>query len=443
MGKRSYGTGRLFARVDSGGREHWYGTWWAGGVRVKRKLGLKSKPGTSDGLTRVQAEAELRRRIATDTVVAAGSRRTVQEAGDAYITHLETVMERKRTTIADYRGYLRKHLGPYFGGRPLDKIDRAYVEQYLLAKKREGLSAKTIQNHLNFLHGIWAFSIKREWATANPVALVDRPKAPRWAHRRIRFLSNEQLDALLRAVPDDELGPLERATYLCAALTGLRQGELLALRWCDVDWTAKRVRVSESFTRGAFDSPKSHRGRSVPLADRLAGELERHFQRSRFRGENDLVFAHPLTGSPYDPSKLRKRFDKALERAGVPRITFHELRHTFGTRMAAAGAPLRTIQHWMGHADMSTTEIYAHYSPDPTGHAALIEKAFASPAASSSSLDLLSDLSSPSSPPSSPPDPCSHSSSPTTVTDPPPHQPQNCHQDPSLGPPPAPQLDRG
>ncbi len=162
MAKRSYGTGRLFARVDSGGREHWYGTWWAGGVRVKRKIGLKRRPGTSDGLTRVQAEAELRRRIATDTVVAAGSRRTVQEAGDAYITHLETVMERKRTTIADYRGYLRKHLGPYFGGRPLDKIDRACVEPNLVAKKREGLSAKTIQNHLNFLHGIWAFSIKRE-----------------------------------------------------------------------------------------------------------------------------------------------------------------------------------------------------------------------------------------------------------------------------------------
>ena len=127
------------------------------------------------------------------------------------------------------------------------------------------------------------------------------------------------------------------------------------------------MRVAESYTRGAFDSPKSHHGRSVPMADRLARELEHHFQRSYWRADDDLVFAHPLTGHVIDASKLRKRFYVALETAGLHRITFHELRHTFGTQMAAAGAPLRAIQEWMGHADASTTEIYAHYAPDPSG----------------------------------------------------------------------------
>ncbi len=74
-------------------------------------------------------------------------------------------------------------------------------------------------------------------------------------------------------------------------MTGLRQGELLGLRWVDVDWSASRVRVAESFTRGAFDSPKSHRGRSLPMPDRLAQEVEHHFQRSRWRSDQDLVFA--------------------------------------------------------------------------------------------------------------------------------------------------------
>jgi integrase len=153
---------------------------------------------------------------------------------------------------------------------------------------------------------------------------------------------------VVRAVPDDLLGAVERPLYLTAAMTGLRQGELIGLRWLDVDWPASRIRVAESFTRGAFDSPKSHRGRSVPMADRLAAELERHFQRSRWRSENDLVFAHPVTGHVLDASKLRNRFGSALARAGVCEITFHELRHTFGTRMAAAGAPLRAIQEWIG-----------------------------------------------------------------------------------------------
>src|SRR4051795_3014589 len=369
MAKRSYGSGRLFVRVDAAGAESWYGSWRVGGRRIKRRLGPKRRASTADGLTRTQAEAELRRLMATARVVPGASRRTVEEAGTAYIDHLEHVMERKRTTIADYRGYLRKHLGPFCGGRPLDKIDRARVESYLLAKKREGLSAKTIQNHLNFLNGIFAFAIKREWAVANPVALVDRPRAPRSAHRRLRFLSKEELAAVVRAVPDDELGLVERPLYVCAAMTGLRQGELIGLRWCDVDWIAGRVRVAESYTRGAFDSPKSHRGRSVPMSDQLAGELERHFQRTRWRGERDLVFAHPLTGHVLDASKLRKRFRRAVAAAGVEDLTFHELRHTFGTRMAAAGAPLRSIQAWMGHADASTTEIYAHYAPDPAGAA--------------------------------------------------------------------------
>jgi integrase len=374
MGKRSYGSGQLFVRADGKGRETYYGSWRVGGRRVKRRLGPKRRAGTSDGLTRTQAEAELRRRIATEVVVAGAQRRTVAEAGGATTSSAScnASARRSRTTA----GYLRRHLAPFFGGRPLDKIDRDRIETFMLAKLKDGLSPKTLQNLLNFLHGIYAFSIKRQWATANPVALVDRPRSPRSAHRRIRFLQPEELEALLRAVPDDYLGALERPIYVAAAMTGLRQGELLGLRWVDVDWSASRLRVAESVTRGAFDSPKSHRGRSVPMPDRLAQELEHHVQRSRWRSDQDLVFAHPLTGRVLDASKLRKRFTQALERAEVHAITFHELRHTFGTQMAAAGAPLRAIQEWMGHADASTTEIYAHYAPDPTAGAAFAQRAF-------------------------------------------------------------------
>ena len=119
----------------------------------------------------------------------------------------------------------------------------------------------------------------------------------------------------------------------------MRQGELLGVRWIDVDWPALRIRVADNFTRGKIDSPKSHEGRSVPMADRLAGELECHFQRSDFTADDDLVFCHPETGTVLDPSRIRKRFKQALTRARVREITFHELRHTFGTQMAAAGAP--------------------------------------------------------------------------------------------------------
>ena len=144
MGKRSYGSGQLFVRADGNGRETYYGSWRVCGRRVKRRLGPKRRAGTSDGLTRTQAEAELRRRIATEVVVAGAQRRTVAEAGGAYIDHLERVMQRKRTTIPGYRGYLRRPLAPFFGGRPLDKIDRDRIETFMLAKLKDGLSPKAV-----------------------------------------------------------------------------------------------------------------------------------------------------------------------------------------------------------------------------------------------------------------------------------------------------------
>jgi integrase len=94
------------------------------------------------------------------------------------------------------------------------------------------------------------------------------------------------------------------------------------------------------------------------------------------RGEADLVFAHPQIGSVLDPSKLRKRFRACARRAGVRPVRFHDLRHTFGTQMAAAGAPLRALQEWLGHSDLRTTMIYADYALDPNQGALYAERAF-------------------------------------------------------------------
>jgi integrase len=111
--------------------------------------------------------------------------------------------------------------------------------------------------------------------------------------------------------------------------------------------------------------------------------LERHFQRSAYKADEELVFCHPHTGHPYDASKLRKRFYDAMVAAGMKErcgrsggITFHSLRHTFGTRMAAVGVPMRTLQEWMGHRDFTTMLVYADFAPDPSDGAAFAQQAF-------------------------------------------------------------------
>ena len=209
------------------------------------------------------------------------------------------------------------------------------------------------------------------------------------ANPNIQFLTVSELEAVLRAIPDeavtrspastrrgsagsappippDVLGPVIRVAVLAAAMTGLRESELLGLRWRDVDWNAQRIRVRNAWVRGEHSAEgKSDRStrRSVPMADRLARELDRWSQRTLYRADDDLVFAHPQSGRPLDRTKLSRRFKEACADASVRVVRFHDLRHTFATRLAASGQPMRTIQEFLGHADSKTTQIYAHYAP--------------------------------------------------------------------------------
>ncbi len=377
--KRSYGSGSIIAESGS-----WYGKWRVGDRQIKRKLGAIRTPGSNDGITRKQAEAALRRMIGEVKVLAPEERVTFQDAADRYVHHVEHVLQRKASTVQDYRIMVARHLAPHFRKAAIDRITADDIAAYIASKSRAGLATKTITNHLNFAHGVFQFALKRGWITSNPVAMADRPRAAQ-ADPDIHFLAPEELEALLRAVPrEDTLGPTDHALYMTAAMTGLRQGELVALRWRDVDWTAGVVRVRRNYSRGQWGTPKSRRSsRAVPMADRVAAELERHFQRSAYKADDALVFCHPHRGNPYDASNLRDRFYEAMAAAGMGErcgrkggITFHSLRHTFGTRMAAVGVPMRTLQEWMGHRDFTTTLIYADFAPDPAGGAAFAERAF-------------------------------------------------------------------
>jgi integrase len=379
--KRSYGSGSLHPY-----RGAWYGKWRVGDRQVKRRLGAIRAPGSRDGLTRRQAERELRRRIESESPgVSAGDRRTVEEAGERLIEHLGA-LGRKPTTLGTYRSLLRTHLVRHLAGRTLERIESEHVEGLIVAMRREGAGPKTIVNALTLLHQIFAFGQRRGWCDSNPCIYVDRPVVEQTTD--IRFLSLEELEALLRAVPESNpLGPTDRALYLTAAMTGLRQGELLGLRWRDVDWTAARIRVRQNYVRGHWGTPKSRRGsRAVPMADRVGAELERHFQRSEFAGDDDLVFCHPHTGSVLDHSDLAYRYKKALRKGRLRDVRFNDLRHTFGTRMAAAGVPLRTLQEWMGHRDFKTTLIYADYCPSEREQE-MVERAFSSQATTDIAAD--------------------------------------------------------
>lgn len=237
------------------------------------------------------------------------------------------------------------------------------------------MGPKSIRNYIGTLSALLGFAERKGWLPTNVARRVDLPAAPR--HEEIRFLEQVEITALAGAATPGAYKAIDRALYLTAAMTGLRQGELVALRWRDIDWAAGRIRVRQNHVLGEFGTPKSKRSsRSVPMADAVAAELDRL---STARGDDPpdaLVFADPSTGAPLDKSAILRRYRKALKAALLDEAhRFHDLRHTFGTRMAAAGVPMRTLQEWMGHRDIETTQRYADYAPS-THEAAFVEAAF-------------------------------------------------------------------
>jgi integrase len=384
-----YGSGTLVRRAGPHG-DTWIAKWRDGGHQVQRGLGFVHSKAHPDGLTRSEAEAalgKLREQVAVERAaqraaekkrIAEEQRRSLDQVGEALIA-AKRAAGRKRSTLEAYSYWLRVHIIDFFGPTPVGEIGREDVRGFAAALERKGLAPKSRANALGTLHSLIEFAIDEGWAAGeNPVKRVQKP-AQATTDPDVRFLDTEEVEALLRAVPDDPLGRVERVMYLTAAMTGMRQGELFALRWRDVDWAARRIRVRRNYVRGEFGTPKSKRSaRSVPLASRVAVELERLFHDSQRRHDDDLVFAHPETGKPIDRSKLLKRFKAALRGADVRAVRFHDLRHTFGTRMAGQGVPMRVLQEMMGHRDFKTTLIYADYAPSER-EAEWVEQAFRPP----------------------------------------------------------------
>jgi Phage integrase family len=138
-------------------------------------------------------------------------------------------------------------------------------------------------------------------------------------------------------------------------------GELLALHWRDVDFAGNTIRVRASYYLGQLTTPKSGKVRAVPLAPDVATALAQLGRREHWTGDDDLVFVGDAGGN-LDGSALRRRYKLALASAGLRSLRFHDLRHTFGTRMIAK-ADIRRVQEWMGHTDIQTTMRYLHYAP--------------------------------------------------------------------------------
>jgi integrase len=315
---------------------------------VRIRINGKEKQVGTFGRKR-DAEACLRRvqgEIAAGTY---GSRQDITFADFADLW-LERVQVRP-STLRDYRCTTGKHLTPAFGERLLRDLSIEDIERLKVDLLLSGLSPRTVNKALVVLGTILRRAVVWSYIGENPVAHVQRAKEN---PREMDYLTPDEVRRLL-----DVCGGDLRVMVLTSVMTGLRQGELLALRWNDFDPGAGVLYVRRSYSpRHGFTAPKSAAGvRTVALAPQVVEALQ------EYRSDTALIFERD--NKPWNPlTLLRYHFYPALKRAELRRVRWHDLRHTYCALMLATGENIKFIQNQLGHSSITTTlDRYGHLLP--------------------------------------------------------------------------------
>jgi integrase len=325
----------------------------------------------ADGWTRKRAERELGVRLAK---VEEGLTRETRETFAAFVADWRErwipAQRLKPSTAADYGYIIDGHLLPYFSETPLQRIDVEQIDGYIAAKTAAGLSAKTIRNHLGLLRVILKTARRWKRIRENPLDDVDPPKV---TTREMVILSEDEVARLLTALrergernPDEAVWwTMTRRMVLVVLGTAIRRGELLGLRWGDVDLLNRRLEIRQAWVRNAMTTPKSTASRrSIRFGLKTAAALEEQFQATAYKADEALVFGHPELGTPLDPSELTRSYLKpALKAAAIdkPLQPWHGLRHTALTFYATTDEVTPSlVQARAGHSQFAITERYIH-----------------------------------------------------------------------------------
>jgi integrase len=271
-----------------------------------------------------------------------------------YVTVQVRLGRMKESSAESCRSRLRLHVVPFFGETRLDAITLPHVREFMKALLAKKLSPKTVLNVMVVLKEMLKHAVQWGYLDANPAQYAERPRGE---EQEMQILTPPEIRRLLDAADE----PV-RTLILCAVLTGMRRGELLGLRWEDIDLESHRIFVRRALWRGKFVTPKSRRSRrTIDMAPTLRAALVR--LPSRFQG--GLVFCNE-DGTPLDPDNFAHRdWARALRRAELRRIRFHDLRHTYASLLIAQGAHPKYIQAQLGHASIQTTlDRYGHLMPD-------------------------------------------------------------------------------
>jgi integrase len=283
------------------------------------------------------------------------------------------------STHASYARNIRLHVAPQLGAVPLQKLEPMMLNDFYLhlltngrADGKGGLSVRSVRYVHFVLHRALRDAMRWQLLTRNVTEAADPPKESARLRPEIRTWSPESLRAFL----DGTRGDRRNVAWLLLASTGMRRGEVLGLRWADVDLRAAQLAIRQTLLTAdmvtLFGEPKSRRSRRVvALVTTTIEALQRH-RRNQLEEklalgpayqDGDLVFAR-RDGRAYEPDEFSREFDRKSKRLDLPRIRLHDLRHTWATLALQAGIHPKVVSERLGHGTIAVTlDIYSHVTP--------------------------------------------------------------------------------
>lgn len=323
---------------------------------------------------------------------------TFEEAAWAWHANGRLVGGWKPATARDRASLLRVHLLPAFGTKRLEDLTKQDVRRWWREihdprrpstgpRDRGGsLSDRNANRLLSALRTMLRWAAEEYGVPGDAADGIKKHREP--VGDKANFFTPEEVMALVRAAEEHHRAAAadpdrrERAyasrwdatIFLVAAFSGLRRGEIVSLRWRHIDFARRSIYVVDNVSAGFDARVKDHEARTVPLTTSVAEALARIQPADASPG--DLVFPGTIPGRKLDGDALSSRFRATRDRAGLPKLTFHELRHTFGSLAVDGGASLVQVQEWLGHADIKTTRRYLH-AKARTSDADLLDAAFA------------------------------------------------------------------
>jgi integrase len=273
------------------------------------------------------------------------------------------------TTFVSYEIQIRVHIAPILGYHQLSKLSPQHIQEYLKNKLAAGLSAKTVKYHLSVLRMALGQALRWNLIARNVAMLVDPPRVEKY---EVQPITPEQARIFLQAIQGDRLEIL----FTVALSLGLRRGESLGLRWTDIDFENRTLRVKNSLQRIqgklTLSEPKTKSSRRIldlpellncKLKEHRTRQLEEKLAAGHHWTDTGLVFTTRL-GTPVDPRHVKRRLDPLLKKAGLPHYRVHDLRHFCASLLLAQGVPLKVVSEILGHSQINiTADLYTHVLP--------------------------------------------------------------------------------